>query len=350
MLKKDQIFRKIRQEIISGVLKVGDKLPNEWEHAAIYHVSRDTIRGAMKLLEDGGFIERIKSKGTFVCLPDTSPENRTISLLVPCNEYLQQINLHFQKLLFELIACAAGFGWRITPVVFSKTNSNTDIWWENLMHFNRESRVVVYRTWFFPYFESLSAIGAHVAFVMGDCPLPESWEKYTRNWLNFIECDTVTGEDAIRKLHLQGCSKIAVALPDCYNAFNPFGCGCRKMMEALHLPPLLLNLSGVGDREAIAEYYRQTHFDGIITHFDENTLSIDRNFRENLGVPADVKIIAVPLKGTSFYLNCSPQISTVEYPVSQMAADIVGALVREQYTPQRFEYAPTIKIRGDLAL
>ena len=48
------------------------------------------------------------------------------------------------------------------------------------MHFNRESRVVVYRTWFSPYFESLSAIGAHVAFVMGDCPLPESWEKYTR--------------------------------------------------------------------------------------------------------------------------------------------------------------------------
>ena len=41
-MKKDKIYKQIKQDILSGNLKEGDKLPTEFECMTIYNVSRDT--------------------------------------------------------------------------------------------------------------------------------------------------------------------------------------------------------------------------------------------------------------------------------------------------------------------
>ena len=59
-MKKDRIYKQIKQDIISGNLREGDKLPKEIECMEIYQVSRDTVRGAFKLLENEGYILRLQ--------------------------------------------------------------------------------------------------------------------------------------------------------------------------------------------------------------------------------------------------------------------------------------------------
>lgn len=61
-----QIKNLFIQEIESGKLRQGDKLPSERELATQYQISRMTARHAISILEREGFVERIVGSGTFV--------------------------------------------------------------------------------------------------------------------------------------------------------------------------------------------------------------------------------------------------------------------------------------------
>ncbi|MGA1847463.1 FadR/GntR family transcriptional regulator [Deferribacter abyssi] len=72
----DEIFEQIKQLIIEGVLKPGDKLPPERELAAQMGVSRPTLREAINKLEAKGFLEQVQGGGTYVkSLGDTALDN-----------------------------------------------------------------------------------------------------------------------------------------------------------------------------------------------------------------------------------------------------------------------------------
>ncbi|MEM1092045.1 MAG: GntR family transcriptional regulator [Pseudomonadota bacterium] len=61
-----EIANGICEAIAEGRLTVGSKLPGEHELRQRYKVSRHTIREALRMLEDGGFIQRHKGIGTVV--------------------------------------------------------------------------------------------------------------------------------------------------------------------------------------------------------------------------------------------------------------------------------------------
>ncbi len=79
-LKKDVLIEELRSAIVGGKYLHGEKLPVEVELAAELQVSRDTLREALKILEDEGLLVRIRSKGTFVNLPPLA-ERRKILVL-----------------------------------------------------------------------------------------------------------------------------------------------------------------------------------------------------------------------------------------------------------------------------
>lgn len=56
----------IEEQILRGNLKPGDRLPNEYELAQMFGVSRGALREALFALKNKGFIERKPGKGTFV--------------------------------------------------------------------------------------------------------------------------------------------------------------------------------------------------------------------------------------------------------------------------------------------
>lgn len=72
MLKKgnttltEQLVNIIKEEIEQGLYDVYDMLPREIDYQKKYNISRITVRAAMNELQNLGYIERIKGKGTFI--------------------------------------------------------------------------------------------------------------------------------------------------------------------------------------------------------------------------------------------------------------------------------------------
>lgn len=62
----EQIKEKFIELIINNALREGDKLPSVRELASMLTVNPNTISKAYSRLEDGGMIETLKGKGTFV--------------------------------------------------------------------------------------------------------------------------------------------------------------------------------------------------------------------------------------------------------------------------------------------
>ena len=61
-----QVMRELKEQIVSGKLGPGDRLPSEARLTGRYRVSRVVIRQALQILEDQGLIERQRGRGTFV--------------------------------------------------------------------------------------------------------------------------------------------------------------------------------------------------------------------------------------------------------------------------------------------
>lgn len=66
MSKYIEIYNEIVSNIENGNLEVNSKLPSESKLMENYGVSRDTIRKALNLLEQNGYIQKLKGKGSFV--------------------------------------------------------------------------------------------------------------------------------------------------------------------------------------------------------------------------------------------------------------------------------------------
>lgn len=64
--KNEQIYFLLRQKIVAGELACGVRLPTEEQLAKELHVGRVTLRAALKRLEEGKFIRRVRGQGTFV--------------------------------------------------------------------------------------------------------------------------------------------------------------------------------------------------------------------------------------------------------------------------------------------
>lgn len=343
-MKQNQIYRQIRHEIVSGIWKPGDKLPTEAEYVEKFKVARNTLRCSLKMLEDEGFIKRVKAKGTFVRLPYVNPEKRNISLLVPCYEYLRCCDLHFMKIMFELIAEAAKVGWRVTPVIFSKTNSPDDIWYDNLAHFNSESRIVINRKWFSKYFSKLVNIGASVAFINNDSNIDDESAQYTSKWVNFIEEDRVGMRKALNYLYARGCRRIALVMPDTDIPENSMIDEYRKYLMNKDLELFEIEFYRISDIKELREFFEKEKIDGIVTHIGENDLPRQQSFRSLLGVSEDFPVVAIPKYIESIY--SAENIPVIDYRITEMARDIVKNLISGQSIPGKISYSPRLVLKN----
>jgi GntR family transcriptional regulator, transcriptional repressor for pyruvate dehydrogenase complex len=67
-----QVADELRAQIISGVLKAGEKLPSEAELCRMFGASRSTVREGLRVLASQHLVETVRGVqgGTFVALPD----------------------------------------------------------------------------------------------------------------------------------------------------------------------------------------------------------------------------------------------------------------------------------------
>lgn len=60
-----ELMEELKQRIVDGVYKPGEKLPSENELSSTYHVSRQTVRKAIEILTNAGYVYAEHGRGTF---------------------------------------------------------------------------------------------------------------------------------------------------------------------------------------------------------------------------------------------------------------------------------------------
>ena len=86
-----QIMDGLRQQILSGVLKPGDKLPSVRELAATLAINPNTIQRSYRQLEVEGWIATVPGKGCFVCQTPETYERELQRLLRVLDETCQAL-------------------------------------------------------------------------------------------------------------------------------------------------------------------------------------------------------------------------------------------------------------------
>lgn len=88
-----KIVSDIKQTILKGLLKPGDILDSETTLIKKYTTTKMTIRKALSLLSNEGFIYSIPGKGNFVCKPQTNHYNLYFNKFDKLNVQIDEVKL-----------------------------------------------------------------------------------------------------------------------------------------------------------------------------------------------------------------------------------------------------------------
>jgi GntR family transcriptional regulator, trehalose operon transcriptional repressor len=94
------IYHDLIEKIRQGLWKPYDKLPSEHELADCYHTSRETIRKALNLLSEHGYIQKMKGKGSIVL--DVGKYDFPVSGLVSFKELAKNMKQPVRTIVHEL--------------------------------------------------------------------------------------------------------------------------------------------------------------------------------------------------------------------------------------------------------
>ena len=94
------IYNEIVNKIENGIFEVDSKLPSEAQFMEEYGVSRDTIRKSLNILEQNGYIEKSKGRGSFVL--DINKFNFPVSGITSFREISDNLGRTSTTILEEL--------------------------------------------------------------------------------------------------------------------------------------------------------------------------------------------------------------------------------------------------------
>lgn len=94
------IYNDISKQIKSGKIRPDSLLPSENELTDIYGTSRETIRKALNLLSQNGYIQKIRGKGSVVI--DVNKFDFPVSGLVSFKEIAQKLDNQVRTIVNEL--------------------------------------------------------------------------------------------------------------------------------------------------------------------------------------------------------------------------------------------------------
>lgn len=101
----DKIIKQIRNSIVSGQMKPGDKLPSERKLSETFGIGRTCVRDAIKKLEFYGILKTLPQSGTIVSGADISAMEGLISNVIKLNEN-DFFHLVETRVVMETYACS----------------------------------------------------------------------------------------------------------------------------------------------------------------------------------------------------------------------------------------------------
>lgn len=118
-----QVANILRQHILDGSWRNGDAIPPEKSLCAEFDIARGTLRQALQMLENEGYLVREQGRGTFIRLIDRRSTNnegqsRHLAFVVP---YIRDSSVSTILVGFQQVAEQAGFS-----VIFNHVNNDLE--------------------------------------------------------------------------------------------------------------------------------------------------------------------------------------------------------------------------------
>lgn len=349
-VRRDELYKTLKQELSRGVFAVGAFLPCEVEMAKRYGVSRDTMRAVLSLLEDDKLIERIERKGTLVCLPPKPLASPSITFLLPCSDFIIQAGYRsvagIREMMCGAISAAGETNCRVETVAVSPTNRNDDIDWGKLEHLNSGSKVILSGWWYHTIFSFLHKRGCRVALInIGMNPVKDKYREILGNWLLSHDNGANTFEKGVDYLAAKGCRRIAMAIPDLTNKHYHSPAGYFRGVKKIGGMPrsgIVLDITDIyidnkGLPQALREFESEHHFDGLLINIPPN-LNVDYRLTLNKNLLLSEKVRILTLFPEEYNSKIIPQTPTLHYPYQQMGYDAAIRLTQAEFTPGHAGY------------
>jgi len=182
-----QIYTDYTQRIETGLLKTGIKLPSENEIAEEYATSRETVRKALHLLSQNGYIHKIRGKGSYVL--DINRMEFPISGLVSFKELSERLGRSARTLVHETvrIPCPQNVARQL------QITEQEEVWKVVRAREIEEEKVILDKDYFLasviPALTAEIAADSIYAYLEGDCSLKIAYAKKE------ISVEKVSAED-----------------------------------------------------------------------------------------------------------------------------------------------------------
>lgn len=113
-----QVASILKQRILNGSWREGDGIPPEKTLCVEFDIARGTLRQALKILEDEGYLRREQGRGTFITLPErgTNAKTNHLAFVVP---YVRDSSVSSILVGFQHVAEQSGYS-----VIFNHVNND----------------------------------------------------------------------------------------------------------------------------------------------------------------------------------------------------------------------------------
>lgn len=230
-LKKDAVYRKLQEDIVSGKLSAGTKLPQGVELARQLGVSHITLRSAMTKLEEDGFIIRIHGKGTFIAEYDAAKKNRKI-LIITSTDQAIDLPWHYIVPGIKSAASERGLETETCPLNFFRTlNAKRVI---QIVKENKITSAVLIANDYHGYENELSTLrAANIPVVLPHAKArdPQTTgfavirSDYRKSWREAIEYLRDQGHQRIGFLLLKDCKVRGYSQEEFFGLLDDVGIG-----------------------------------------------------------------------------------------------------------------------------
>jgi DNA-binding LacI/PurR family transcriptional regulator len=339
--KYQVVFDTLREEIRSGRLPPGARVPSEAELVERFGASRITVGRAVRDLQQQGLVERRVGSGTFVRRPTTAAVTEsTFGILVPD---LPDIEI-FEPLVQSLISCADArrhaFLWGGGDAA---TASRADAAWARARQYIARR---VDGVFFAPLEGFLPDAEANVRIVtaLDEARIPvvlldRSVYPYPRRGpYDLVGIDNRRAGFAITEhLLAQGATRAAFlgAMHD-VSSITARRAGYREAIEALGADASLVRqpVPSPEDRAAVAAYLEMHAPDAVVCANDRSAAQLMHTLL-GLGrrIPDDIRLAGVDDVDYAAWLPVP--LTTLHQPVQQIGEAAMAAMLERRAHPER---------------
>ncbi len=303
-LKREELYQTLRSQILSGQYKHGLQIPPETKLTEEFNVSRDTLRAALKKLEEEGLLIRVRPKGTFVNAPNLN-RRLIVALLQPGNDIAEPRNYILPGM--QKAAMEHGFEIELCPIDFVNETMS--------MFRNKEiAGYVIFGGRYSgeePYVKFLQKSGRPV--IMAGCHVGD---VRTTGFAGIRPDRKTAWMDGLRALKKAGHSRIATLTMPCLQGFNEDLAAYQEALraEGLFAPGLILyseyNYESV--REALSRLRKMGNPPTAVMCYSDFFAMLLLRAAEELSVriPEDLCVMGFSGYAGARFLN--PPLATVD--------------------------------------